>query len=46
MLIIEKDNIEVREVNLTVQLGEQNGQIEIYEIETDPGEASHLHPRL
>ncbi len=38
VLIIEKDNIEVREVN-TVQLGEQNGQIEIYEIETDPGES-------
>ncbi len=34
VLIIEKDNIEVREIN-TGQRGEQNGQIEIYEIETE-----------
>ncbi len=35
VLVIEKDNIEVREVT-TRQLDEQNGKIEIYEIETDP----------
>ena len=34
VLVIEKDNIEVREIN-TGQRGEQNGLIEIYEIETD-----------
>ncbi len=38
VLVIEKDNIEVREINAGKR-GEQNGLIEIYEIETDRPES-------